>query len=213
MAVGAESEVLHSLSCILGTTKQESVRASRGTESKLVQRQNLTTSLLDSSSGSSGKTERGDGELGDSQKAVVIRDRSNNHNSLSLVLFGHVGNEARQRHRRAVDAGHEKSAKHHFVEIGIGTAWQGVTVMPDKCKDDLQIIESSKGLRNHTSQESVQLHQELKVHIVTLGRLAMGAAHMVTIQVDTYKQVISKCHAVHGLDVIGFKDIRSQFVQ
>lgn len=39
---------------------------------------------------------------------------------------------------------------------------------------------------SHTSEKTVQLHQNLQVNIVTLGRLAMGAAHMVTVQVDTY---------------------------
>lgn len=38
----------------------------------------------------------------------------------------------------------------------------------------------------HTSEETVEFHQNLQVNIVTLGRLAMGAAHMVTVQVDTY---------------------------
>lgn len=70
-----------------------------------------------------------------------------------------------------------------------------VTVVLEWNKDDLPYVESSKRFGNHTSQESVQFHQELKVHIVALGRLAVGAAHMVTIQVDTYKRGISNSHA------------------
>lgn len=37
----------------------------------------------------------------------------------------------------------------------------------------------------HTRQETVQLHQDLQVDILALGSLAVGAAYMVTVQVDT----------------------------
>lgn len=36
-----------------------------------------------------------------------------------------------------------------------------------------------------TSKKAIQLHQKLKVDIVTLGRLAMAVPNMVTIEVDT----------------------------
>lgn len=39
-----------------------------------------------------------------------------------------------------------------------------------------------------TSQEAVQLHQELEVRIVALGRLAVGVAHVVAVEIDTYKE-------------------------
>lgn len=39
--------------------------------------------------------------------------------------------------------------------------------------------------RRHTGEESVELHQDLQVDVLALGRLAMGAAHMVAVQVDT----------------------------
>lgn len=40
---------------------------------------------------------------------------------------------------------------------------------------------------SHTSQEAVQLHQNLQVHVLALGRLAVAAAHMVTVKVDTWE--------------------------
>jgi hypothetical protein len=36
-----------------------------------------------------------------------------------------------------------------------------------------------------TSQETVKLYEELKVYIVTLRRLAVSAAHMMGVQIDT----------------------------
>lgn len=36
-----------------------------------------------------------------------------------------------------------------------------------------------------TSQEAVQLHQELEVDIVAFGSLAMAAPNVVTIEIDT----------------------------
>lgn len=37
-----------------------------------------------------------------------------------------------------------------------------------------------------TGQEAVELHQELKVNIVALGRLAVSAAHVVAVEINTY---------------------------
>ena len=36
-----------------------------------------------------------------------------------------------------------------------------------------------------TSQEAVQLHQQLKVDIVTLRRLAVGVADVMSVEIDT----------------------------
>ena len=37
-----------------------------------------------------------------------------------------------------------------------------------------------------TGQEAVQLHEQLNVDIVALGRLAVRAPNMMSIQIDTY---------------------------
>ena len=60
VAVGAESEVLDSLSSVLGSTEKKGIRSGRGTQGQLIQSQSLTTGLLDSGSGSSRKTKSGD---------------------------------------------------------------------------------------------------------------------------------------------------------
>lgn len=39
--------------------------------------------------------------------------------------------------------------------------------------------------KKHTGQEAVKLHQELKVHIVALGGLAMSALDVVAVKIDT----------------------------
>lgn len=39
-----------------------------------------------------------------------------------------------------------------------------------------------------TGQEAVKLDQELQVDIVALGGLAVSAAHVVAVEIDTYKQ-------------------------
>ena len=39
-----------------------------------------------------------------------------------------------------------------------------------------------------TGQEAVELHQELEVDIVALGRLAVGAAHVVAVEINTYSE-------------------------
>lgn len=44
----------------------------------------------------------------------------------------------------------------------------------------------------HTGQEAVELHQELKVNVLALGRLAVCAAHMVTVQIDTCRNLSNR---------------------
>jgi hypothetical protein len=39
-----------------------------------------------------------------------------------------------------------------------------------------------------TGQEAVQLHQQLKVNIVTLRRLAVRAANVMSVEIDTYNE-------------------------
>lgn len=38
----------------------------------------------------------------------------------------------------------------------------------------------------HTCEKAIEFHENLQVDVLTLWRLAMSAAHMVTVQVDTY---------------------------
>lgn len=39
-----------------------------------------------------------------------------------------------------------------------------------------------------TSKEAVELHQELEVHIVALGRLAVRALDVVAVEINTYSE-------------------------
>lgn len=39
--------------------------------------------------------------------------------------------------------------------------------------------------RRLTSQEAVQLHQQLKIDIITLRRLAVGVADVMSVEIDT----------------------------
>lgn len=84
VGVGAETEVLDSLTCVLGATEEESVGTSRGAESKLVEGESLASGFDDASTGRSGEAESSDGDLRELKKTVVIRDRGNDDDGLSL---------------------------------------------------------------------------------------------------------------------------------
>jgi hypothetical protein len=121
--VRAHTKVLDSLTSVLGTAKDDGVGTSGGTESKLIEGKNLTTSLQDASSSTLGETESSNRELGDFQKTGVISNGTNDNNSLSLLLLG-VANNAGERNRGAVDARHEKALKDSLVEVGVSTTSQ-----------------------------------------------------------------------------------------
>lgn len=122
--MGAEAEVLNSLAGVLRATKEKRVGSSRRTESQLVQSHGLTSSLLDSGSGSSGEAQSSNGQLRDVKKAVVIRDAADDDDSLALVGFGHVRRKTRERNRRAVDSRHKESTQHNLVEVRIRAAYE-----------------------------------------------------------------------------------------
>lgn len=127
MAVGAETEVLHCLPSILRSAEKESVCSSRGTQSELVQSQDLTTSLLNPGPSSSRETKCCNRQLRDSQKTVVVSDGADHNDSLALVGVGHIGYNARERNGGAIDPGHEKAAQDDLVEVGFRTTCKNTT--------------------------------------------------------------------------------------
>lgn len=88
MLVGTEAKVLDGLSGVLGASEEQGVASSGCTESKLVQGQGLTTSSQDTGPSSSSEAESSNAKLGDSQETVVIRDGTNDHDSLVVGLLG-----------------------------------------------------------------------------------------------------------------------------
>jgi hypothetical protein len=149
--VRTETEVLVRLPGVLGSSEEESVGTSGGTESELIQGDGLTTSGLNAGAGSGGESESGDRNLGNREETVIVGDGTDNNDGAVVVLgvllvdvgIGGVARDLAQRHGRAVHLGHEQAAEDDLVEGRIGT----------------------------TRQEAVELYEELNVDIVALGRL------------------------------------------
>lgn len=119
--VWAETEVLEGLAG-LWSTEEEGVASGWGTESKLVQGENLTTGSQDARAGGSGEAEGSDGELWDGQETVVVSDGSDNDNRLVVGLLRDVGDNAGEGHWWPVDAGHEQAAEDDLVEGRLSAA-------------------------------------------------------------------------------------------
>jgi len=158
VGVGAETEVPDGLTGVLGSTENQGVGTSGGTEGQLVEGDGLTTGSKDASTGGSGEAEGSDGDLGEGEHAVVVGDGADNNDGALLILGG-VANNAGERNRRTVNLGHKQAAEDDLVEVGVGT----------------------------TSQEAVKLHQELEVDIVTLGSTPVSVLHVVAVEIDTCK--------------------------
>lgn len=122
--VRAETEVLNSLTGVLGATEEQGVGTGRGTQSKLVQGEGLTTGLLDTGTSGSGEAQGSNGQLGDVQETVVVGDGADDNDGLALLGLGDVGSDARERDGGTVDARHEETAENSLVEVGLGTAWK-----------------------------------------------------------------------------------------
>lgn len=109
MRVRTEAEVLDCLTRVLGTPKEDNVRASGRTEGKLVEGDALAAGLLDPGAGSGGEAQSADGHLGQRLgEAVVVGDRADNGPGLALICLSGVlvrgdGNNLRQTDRGPVD--------------------------------------------------------------------------------------------------------------
>jgi hypothetical protein len=173
--VRAHAEVLDRLTRVLGTPKEESVGTGGLLLAELVESESLTTGGGDTSASRGGEAQSSDGDLGDGQNAVVIRDSADDDDRLLLIAVLEVGNDARQRHGRAVDTAHEQAAQDDLVEGRLGTAWRpSATTLPKSLRWVIL-----------TSQEAVELHQELQVDIVALGGLTVSALDVVVLEIDT----------------------------
>lgn len=122
MAVGTEAEVLNSLTGVLGSAEEEGVASGRGTESELIQGEDLAAGGQDAGAGSGGEAEGRDAELGDGQEAVVVGDGADDDDGLVVGLLGDVGDDPGERHWGPVDAGHEQAAEDDLVEGRLSAA-------------------------------------------------------------------------------------------
>jgi hypothetical protein len=154
--VRAHAKVPDGLTVALGSTKNQGVASSGGTEGKLVQGNSFTTSGENPGSGSCSEPKSSHGELRNGQKTVVIGNGAHNDNS-ALIVLCEIGHDARQRNRGPVNLRHEKASENNLVEGGIGTS----------------------------RKEAVEFHQELEVDIVALGGTSMSALDVVTVEIDT----------------------------
>lgn len=139
MLVGTEAEVSDGLSRLSGTSEDDSVLTLWSTTSKLVQSDSLTTGLENTGLSRLGESQSSDGSLWNLSDTVVVSDSANNNNGLvgsTLVLDS--SSDTGDRDRRTVDFGQEQGSENHFVEASVGT----------------------------TSEESVELDQELQVDVV-----------------------------------------------
>lgn len=120
--MGAETEVLESLTGVLGATEKEGVGTSGLLESELVKGDGLAASSGDAGTGGGGEAESRNVHLGDDKETVVIGDGANNDDGLLLVAVLDIGGNAREGHGGAVDAGHEQAAEDNLVEGSISAA-------------------------------------------------------------------------------------------
>jgi len=87
VTVGSESEMLHSLSGVLGSSEEKCVCACGRPHGQLINGQALSTSLLDPSTCSGGESESSDVELGNCEKTVVVCNGADYNDRLVLVGF------------------------------------------------------------------------------------------------------------------------------
>lgn len=154
MRVRTETEVLDSLTGVLGATEEQSVGTGRGTQSKLVQSEGLTTGLLDTGTGGGSEPQSSDGKLGGVQEAVVIGDGADHDHGLALLRLVDVRGNAGKRNWGPVDARHEEAAENGLVEVGLRAACQKIPnqfALPTQIRGEKFVI-SSMSVATHENR-------------------------------------------------------------
>lgn len=131
-------------------TQEHSAVALRGTQRKLVEGEGLTAGLLDALASTLREAQGANRQLRerDALKADVVRDGTDRHCDLRLVAL-HVAGQARQADRRAVVLARLQALQHHLVEAAVRAA----------------------------REELVQLHKQVHIHILGLGRSPVLVVH------------------------------------
>ena len=94
-----------------------------GLHNELVEGEALTTSSGDASTGSLSESKSGNSQLGDSEDSLVIGDGGNNNDGLALIrLLLVMLDELRERKRRSVHSGGDKSSQDGLVEVRSGSS-------------------------------------------------------------------------------------------
>lgn len=122
--MGTETEVSDGFSVRSGASDNHGVLTLGGSEGQLVQSDGFTTSLDDSSLGTCGESEGGNGSLGGFQQSVVVGNGTNNNDGLlRSTLLLENGVDSRERHGGSVDLRQEQSSEDHLVEGSVSSSY------------------------------------------------------------------------------------------
>jgi single-stranded DNA-specific DHH superfamily exonuclease len=111
------SEVLDGFSGVLSSSDQHGVVSKWGSQSKLIESDNFSTMLDNTSSGSLRDTQSSNGDLRKLLNSGIIQDRCNGNNDLSRVGLG-SSSKLGNRDWRSVDVRLTESLQHNSVELG-----------------------------------------------------------------------------------------------
>lgn len=122
--VRTSTEVSDSFSGLSWTSNDQSVLTLWSSNSQLVQSDTFTTSLQDSSSGTSSESQSSNGSLWEFENSGVVSDGTDNDNSLvSSTLLAQSSANSGDRDRRSVDLGQEQRLQDNSVEWSISTTY------------------------------------------------------------------------------------------
>ena len=128
MTVGnsrSKSKVLLGFTSLSGSLNKKSVFSARSTNGELVQSDDLSSSLQNSSTSGLGYFQSSESELGDLIKSSIISDSSEGDDDLSgVALLGEESGDTGNRQGRAESAGHKETLQNDVVELLAGSTSQ-----------------------------------------------------------------------------------------
>jgi len=118
------TKVFDGLPSILLSSQQKCITTLRSSESQLIQSNDFTTRLLNSLTSSLGNSQSSNTQLRNLQHSHIIRDRSNDHNRLILVLLGagDLTADETEGDGRTVNSRLKEAFEDGFVELGVRSA-------------------------------------------------------------------------------------------
>lgn len=173
------AEVLNGLTDVPLTPEKDSVGTSRGTESKLVKSEGLTTGGGDTLPGSGRESKSGDRELGNLGETLVVEDGANDDDDLGVVGVRVLGllDDSRERNGGSVDLFTTRAQPSFVPAICLTTHLAH--------KQPLEDNSVELGV-SPPSQESVELDKQEEIGVLRLGGRSVALLDVVAADVDTH---------------------------
>lgn len=170
-----------------------SAHPSNPQQTTTTRRRTLSSGSDDPLPGAPGEPEGGDGELGDDEESLIVRDSADEDENLVAVLVGvvRVLHDSRDGKRRSVRLGVKQALEDDLVELRVGSSGKEAVKLRggngSKRGDKCQLTQSLEA-KGGGEKARTHLHEQEEVRVLRLGSLPGTLPDVLVRNVDSLQE-------------------------